>query len=330
MKGWTLWIFSFLMVVVTVGVAQCQETKAKTMVAVAAVVEQVRGGTVNWTKGYLEVSGEAAYPRGKPKAQARLMARRGAIMDAQRNLLEMIAGVRISAEAVMQDLEVISDVVRTRVEGTIKGAQIVREQDKGDSFQVTLRLPLSGDLADLVHTLQTEPEKIDQRLSKEDLVRLSPPQLTPIPSPTPTPPSAEPVPSPSLPSPKTPAPLPQVRTGPYTGLLIDCRGLKVKPSMSPKIRRPDGTEVWGTVNVSREYVIEHGIVGYLRNPKDLTHPDVIARIGQRPLVVRAIGVAGKFRTDPVLSEEDVQQVLEENEKYHFLDQMRVIFLIDQP
>jgi hypothetical protein len=100
--------------------------------------------------------------------------------------------------------------------------------------------------------------------------------------------------------------------------------------MCPKIRKPDGTEVWGTVKVNREFVIEHGIVGYLRDFKDLKHPDVVARIGDRPLVLRAIGVGGKHRTDPILSDEDFQRLLQENEKYHFLDQMRVIFFIDKP
>jgi hypothetical protein len=314
MKGWVGLVAVALVLTGVILVAAQREERAA--VAVAAVIERVEHGAINWTQGYVEAVGEAVYPSGKPRTQARLLARRGAIMDAQRNLLEIVAGVRVSAEAMMRDFEVTSDIVRTRVEGIIKGAQVVSEQDLGDSYRVTMRIPMKGELAALTHTVLTKPAEIDARLSEETVSRFSPPQVEPVVPPEP----------PKVVFP----PLPEVSEGPFTGVIIDCRGLGVKPSMCPKIRKPDGTEVWGTVKVNREFVIEHGIVGYLRDFKDLKHPDVVARIGDRPLVLRAIGVGGKHRTDPILSDEDVQRLLQENEKYHFLDQMRVIFFIDKP
>lgn len=53
------------------------------------------------------------------------------------------------------------------------------------------------------------------------------------------------------------------------------------------------------MRVSREFVIEHGIVGHLRDLKDLTHPDIVSHIGTRLLVVRAIGWAAP--TEPTRS-----------------------------
>lgn len=123
---------------------------------------------------------------------------------------------------------------------------------------------------------------------------------------------------------------PQEEAGPYTGLVVDCRGLKLQPTLAPKIRRPDGSEVWGTVKVSEEFLLGQGIVAYVRDPKDLAQPEIASRIGKRPLWVKAVGALGTPRTDPVLSEEDAQRVLEENKKGGFLDQMRVVFLIDPP
>lgn len=297
-------------------VAQQQQKVTATAVA-AVVVEKFPEGKADWTYGYIQAIGKAVYPSGKPRAQARLLARRGAIMDAQRNLLEIVAGVRVSAESEMRDFIVMSDIVRTRIEGIIKGAHVVQEQDLGDSYQVVMRIPMKGDLAALVNETMKEPELVDEKLTREQVERFSPPELPEekrfVP---PTPPEV------------TPLPLPEVQEGPFTGLLIDCRGMRVKPSMCPKIRDAYGQEIWGTVKVSREFVIEHGIVGYLRDLKDLTHPDVVSRIGTRPLVIRAIGVGGTNRTDPLVSEEDARRILEANERYHFLDQMKVIFLID--
>jgi hypothetical protein len=106
-------------------------------------------------------------------------------MDAQRNLLEIVAGVRVSAEAMMRDFEVTSDIVRTRVEGIIKGAQVVSEQDLGDSYRVTMRIPMKGELAALTHTVLTKPAEIDARLSEEMVSRFSPPQVEPVVPPEP-------------------------------------------------------------------------------------------------------------------------------------------------
>ncbi len=311
------WLFVGVVGLVATPLMVAQQREKATF-AVAAVIEQTQDGTVNWTQGYVEAIGEATYPQGKPRAQARLLARRGAIMDAQRNLLEIVAGVRVSAESEMRDFIVMSDIVRTRVEGIVKGANIVQAQDLGDTYRVVMRIPMKGELAALANTILKEPEAVDSgRLTRERVERFAPPQLPEehrfIP---PEPPKV------------TPMPLPEVQEGPFTGLLIDCRGLGVKPSMSPKIRNAYGQGIWGTVQVSREFVIEHGIVGYLRDLKDLTHPEVVSRIGTRPLVIRAIGVGGINRTDPLVSEEDARRILEANGRYHFLDQMRVIFLID--
>lgn len=321
MKVWTLGMLGLLMVgsgATLIAQRRDRNTVERTVVSVNAVVERYGEGVINWSQGYVEATGEAVYPQGKPKAQARLMARRGAMLDAQRNLLETLMGVRISAASIMRDYEVISDEVRTTLEGFIKGAQVVREQDKGDSYLVVMRIPLSGDLANLVHTLQLEPEQIDPNLSKEKSAHFTPPVIKPAQTPLPSPP----------PLPKLAPDLPKIMEGPFTGLVIDCRGLGVWPSMSPKIRRIDGSELWGTLNVSPEYVIEHGIVVYIRDSKDLNHPQIVARIGKRPLVVRAVGAVGKFRTDPLLFEEDAQKVVEENKKYRFLDQLRVAFIVD--
>ncbi len=45
----------------------------------------------------------------------------------------------------------------------------------------------------------------------------------------------------------------------YTGVVIDARGLGVMPSMSPKIYDNTGNEVYGTMTVDPDYVIEKGI-----------------------------------------------------------------------
>lgn len=114
--------------------------------------------------------------------------------------------------------------------------------------------------------------------------------------------------------------------GPITGLIVDCRGLGVERSMSPKIRLESGSEVWGTVSVNLDWLIEKGIVAYANTLRDAFGID---RAGANPLVISAVGRAGgNFRSDPVVTDDDAERLLRANSRYGFLSQYRVIFIVD--
>ncbi|MFN4123462.1 MAG: LPP20 family lipoprotein [Flavobacteriales bacterium] len=119
------------------------------------VVQDVTNGQVNWTKQYVEATGQAIIDneRFKNPAQARLMAQRGAVVVAQRNLLEIIKGVHVTGETTVEDMATSFDYIYTRVDGVIKGAEQVGQAVEKDGFmEVRMRVPLSGtkSLADAV------------------------------------------------------------------------------------------------------------------------------------------------------------------------------------
>ncbi|MCH8553839.1 MAG: hypothetical protein LAT76_01690 [Schleiferiaceae bacterium] len=110
-------------------------------------VTQQTNGSVNWTAQYIEAKGTAVidYERFSNPAQARLMAQRGAVVVAQRNLLEIIQGVKVVGETTVRDMITESDVIQTRIEGVVRGAQIVGEPVEvlsGGAIEVTMRIPL--------------------------------------------------------------------------------------------------------------------------------------------------------------------------------------------
>jgi hypothetical protein len=109
------------------------------------VVEQKPNGSINWTEQYIEAKGSSAIDneRFKIPAQAKAMATRGAVVIAQRNLLEMINGVNVTSETTVQDMVTKSDYIYTRVDGLIKGARQVGEPiEKDGMVEVTMRVPL--------------------------------------------------------------------------------------------------------------------------------------------------------------------------------------------
>jgi len=96
--------------------------------------------------------------------------------------------------------------------------------------------------------------------------------------------------------------------------------------MSPKIRKSDGAEVWGTVKVDPDFVEDHGIVGYAKTIDEARKCD---RCGANPLIIKAIGRAGgAFHSDPIISDADAKLLLDEDTKGKFLDKFDVIFIKD--
>lgn len=109
------------------------------------VVTNSTNGAINWTEQYIEAKGESVIDNEKFKnpAQARAMATRGAIVVAQRNLLEIVKGVQITSETTVQDMVATSDFIYTRLDGMIKGAQQVGEAvEKNGLIEVRMRVPL--------------------------------------------------------------------------------------------------------------------------------------------------------------------------------------------
>jgi hypothetical protein len=118
------------------------------------------------------------------------------------------------------------------------------------------------------------------------------------------------------------------KVGPFTGLIVDCRGLGVSPAMSPKIVDETGKEIWGTMQIDPEIAIEYGIVGYYKSVEDARSG---SRAGQNPLVVKAIGKAGRakmFQCDAVVTSADGQRILGENAEAGFLAKLNVCFVTD--
>jgi hypothetical protein len=114
-----------------------------------------------------------------------------------------------------------------------------------------------------------------------------------------------------------------------TGVIIVAKGLGVERDMAPKIRRQDGSEVWGTVKLTPEAendVLDRGIVVYTHSIEEARKCD---RAGRFPLIIDAVAAkpAGLI-TDPEISDSDAEQLLRCNRRSGFLELWNVTFVID--
>jgi len=275
------------------------------------IVEKIgANGSVDWVKGTIIVKGVGAPPdNAKNEAQARLMTERAAKVDAYRNAVEIVNGVRVSAESTVQNFTVTSDIVKTRIDGFVQGAQQVDIKYMSDgAIEIFLSIPIFGNgaLADILLPAQTE---------------IKTPSLAKTPDVCPTCGQPWPGKAAEISAPSKAAAAGEV----YTGLVIDARGLEARPAITPRIVTEDGQEIYGSSYVSREFVIKQGMVGY---SKDVAKAAQTDRVTDKPLVIKAIKISGSKKADFVVSAADAARLLAMKENLKFLEQCRVMVVVD--
>jgi len=256
------------------------------------IIEQMGDkGKINWSEGYIEALGIGAPPEryiGKP--QARPMALRAARVDAYRNLLEVTRGVRVDSTTVVKDFTVESDVIKAQVEGLVKGAKVVNQEYMSDgTVEVTVRMPIAGGFSQII-----VPRALDKKPETA---------LPPVAPPTP----------------------PAVTGVVYTGMVIDARGIQARPAMSPRILDENGKEVYGSMNVDREYAVQQGMSGYAR---DLTAAQSNPRVTNNPVSLKGVKTEGPGRSDIIISTADAEKIRSASDNLSFLKKCRVMIVLD--
>lgn len=105
-----------------------------------------RQALIEWGLGELVATGQAVPPTNATSAgQKQLLARRGAVLDAQRNLLETVEGVQVTSDSTMVNF-MANDVVRTQVEGAVMGATVTSESwdPASEIYTVEMTMPLDS------------------------------------------------------------------------------------------------------------------------------------------------------------------------------------------
>jgi hypothetical protein len=218
-----------------------------------------------------------------------VLARRAAIVDAYRNLAETIDGVQVDAETTMANLQISSDIVKTKVSGLIRGAKIIREQAMADgSYQVIMAVKLYGTDSLASAALPTTRDVRDFLAPAPDYLRFDGNRA-------------------------------------YTGVIIDARGLDLQATFSPGIEDVNGRSIYGSVNIDPNFAISKGMVDYAPTPELVQEAENgLSRAGSRPLIIRAVSVT-RNNCNVVVSKEDGDRILAANQDSRFLRNCAVVF-----
>lgn len=271
------------------------EEKPKTLDTITVERDQQgrvqSAGRTNWTDGYIEVMAGATVDARDAvnQAHAYAMAAKTARHLAYEKLAETISGLRLTANAVYDRELMLDSNLRTEVNALVRGARVISEQenvfaDGSIWVEVTLGLKMRGDNGLIGPAIGWRYRRGSQAPQAPQTPQTQQTQTVAV-APAASPPSAA--------------------QPPYTGLIIDAGGLGAGPAMLPKIISESGEILYGGADVSRDYVVKMGLIGYQDSSAKARR---LKRVGKNPLVVRAKAVRGRYHADFVLSDADAAKV----------------------
>jgi len=279
-------MLSAILLPVTIGMAETNVNISVNSPNNGSDVTAIRGN-IDWNQGVIQAIGTGVPPaQANSPAQANAMARRAAVVDAYRNLLEAVGEVRVEAATTVRNYEVESDVVKTRISGLVQGAHVVHEQVMPDgSYQVTMEINLFG--------TNSVAAAIEDKMRPAQIL----PELRPS---SDYRPPAQAVPT-------------------YTGVVVDARGLGLERVMSPRIYDDSGRIIYGNMYIDPDMVVRKGMVDYAAS--DSTD---VSRAGANPITVKAIGLKD-FNANVIISKADADMILAANTQANFFARTAVVF-----
>ncbi|MBQ9420015.1 MAG: hypothetical protein IJU31_06555 [Synergistaceae bacterium] len=272
----------------------------KTTGTSTAVVTQKEKGLVDWTNNYVEATGMAVAPTGTRGAQAKALARRGAMVDLQRNLLEFLVGVQIDATTVMEDF-MANDKVRSEIHGIIRNVESISGEWDGESYTIKGRIKM-GQLRTVIAP-HIPPARVYPEVGATPDVEIYIDEVDEAPAPR------------KAPVKKAPA-----KKARYGGLVIDVRHLPYVPAMSFNVYDAKGRPVYGMNFVNQKNYLQSGICAYFNNI-NVARGEL--RVNPSPIVAKATRL-GKGNVDIYISNADAAKV--RSSSYDFRKECRVIIV----
>ncbi len=249
------------------------------------IAEPVPGGLIDWGTGVVRARGSGVVDPGDPNhARARLMAERAAVVVAQRNLLEIIKGVRVDSDTKVENFVTRFDVIYSHVEGVVKGARQVGPA-KFDSATGVVAVELEVNL--------TGPQSVAEALSPALSETGARSEATNI----------------------SPAVREFFRQ--YSGIVLDAGNTGLQPALFPKIYDDQGNLLLDT----KEYYQYTGATGQKVVQYINRLDEILARpeFANQPLVLKIKQARGKLGSDIILKKEDADKLkwLKEGARFLF-------------
>lgn len=263
------------------------------------VVQRIDSGCIDWSATAVKASGiivpdEDDADRPTEPSSACVGA---AMQAAEDRLLETVATIRIDAASQVADRMAESVVFRDELIQLTRNAAVARQKYSSDgTLEIELAMKLTGGFAQFVL-----PKEIRQVGTVTTMAGRRPFTVTTLVA------AAE------------------AANGPHTGLILDATGIDVQPAMVPLIVDESGEEVYGPAFVSREFAVSTGMSGFATTVSAARTNE--KRVGNRPLVVKAIRTDTRGPTVLVIANADAAKLRSSAVYLDFLKACRVCIVM---
>jgi hypothetical protein len=244
-------------------------------------------GGIDWAKRIVFAVGIGAPSPNMPIAAARPAALRAAQMTALRNALEIVKGIPLDATTTVENRMVSNDVITTKIDGFLQGFQEQGKPKYMSDGTVELTMEIPLD-GDLASSLL--PESVTDTSSvKKGLKETK----------------------------KKPS---------FTGLIVDCTRLGLKPAMLPAVIDEANKQIFGVTTIARSSAVKWGAAAYVNTVDEAKL--LVDRIGAKPLIVKALKAVGRGNADAMISKKDGEQITGNTANVSLLEECRVVFVVE--
>ena len=265
------------------------------------VGETFEKGSINYAARTIQATGIGFIPMNVINAgQARRSAMRIAKQDALRQLIEIVNGVNVTSETTVSGA-MFDDVIKTQVQGAIRGARKVGEPKylSDTSVEVVYEVSMNNISRALLPMAERAPVLSYESVTATGTAAAAGGQGGGA--------AAAPA------------------SGGVTGIIIDGSGLGLRPAMSPRILNQSGTVLYGPGQYDRDYAAANGVVGYA---KTLGQAKADTRVQGNPLVLRGASASGTAKTDVIISNADAGKLVSAGRSAGLLQDCRIMFVLN--
>lgn len=258
-----------------------------------AYVERTKKGRIDWSNRIVEAVGVGVAP-GKVlnRAQARALAIQNARLAARKNIFEILKMLPIDSKHLARDIVLKNGPLAAKVQEMLyRSEQVEISFLPGNKVRMKIAIAIRGPLADILlpgSIREIEHIKCSHGKRKMDSAKKREKKA-------------------------------------FTGLIVDCRGLKVRPAIVPRIVDEDGNEIYGPAIVNRESALRKGVACYMKRLGDALHD---ARIGKNPMTVKGVRPSGTNSSDIVVANSDAGRIVGTPANLGFLRNADVIIVLE--
>lgn len=249
-----------------------------------------------FSQQHLVFYGEAVgNPEHRTPAQRELMAKRAAVVTAQRSLMEYLEGFILVGVSLVKDGMLQDDLIVSTVAGFVKGSQVVIQEynKETDTAVAVIKLGMYGPkgFASSIYEKMSSDPKL-QELVKTDQVPFK----------------AE------------PGKLDEA----YDGLIMDATSQNFRPALINRIFAAKGEILYDPARISQKILVEQGCGDYT-NSIDKAKAALATRGVNNPLVIKASGATSS--ADLQVTDEDAVTIYSANQKGSFMAAAKVAFVL---